>query len=162
MINRNSQFNQRIVIRKFLLLISIVVPLPTVFSEKFIQTVTFQYNLFFLLRNCVNNCLRLRSLFLYCFEVTSCMKLLVWGATPYISRKVFAIFRLFSGNIITRLLQFDNNLMLVIFQNQQFRQAQKIVKAATVFQLFYQWKLRIIPCYDHPPILATKSNQKNC
>ena len=73
MINGNSLVNQRLVMKKFLLLFSIIVPLPTVFSEKLIQTVTFQYNLFFLLKNCVNIRLRLRSLFLYCSEVASCV-----------------------------------------------------------------------------------------
>ena len=77
MINLSRLVGQRKVMTGFLPLFSIVVPLPTVFWENFFLTVTFQYNWIFLLRNYVNMFLHLRSLFLYCSEVVSCIKLYV-------------------------------------------------------------------------------------
>ena len=45
---------------------------------------------------------------------------------------------------------------------QQFRQAQSLMKAATVCQFFYFYKLRVFTNYDNPSILATISNRKAC
>ena len=97
---------------------------------------TFQYNLFLLLRNYAKMCLRLRGQLLYCSEFVSSIKLLVWCATPFLSGKLSVILRLVFDKIVKRLLQFGNILMLVKFQNDQFRQAQKLLRAATVCQLF--------------------------
>ena len=162
MINLNSLVNQKIKVTKFLFLFSIVVLLPKIFWEKFILTVTFQYNLFLLLRNYAKMCLRLRGQLLYCSEFVSSIKLLVWCATPFLSGKLSVILRLVFDKIVKRLLQFGNILMLVKFQNDQFRQAQKLLRAATVCQLFYHWKLWVFPSYDHQSILATNSNRRTC